>query len=88
MPELCEQLHVSRRTLQYCFQDVLGMAPATYLRALRLNGVRRDLRGRAAASVQDAAAAWGFWHLSQFATDYRRMFGARPSETLRDALAC
>lgn len=64
------------------------MAPATYLRALRLNGVRRDLRGRAADSVQDVAAAWGFWHLSQFATDYRRMFGARPSETLRGALAC
>ncbi|WP_321938866.1 MULTISPECIES: helix-turn-helix domain-containing protein [unclassified Paraburkholderia] len=83
VPELCEQLHVSRRTLQYCFQDVLGMAPATYLRALRLNGARRDLCGRAAGSVQDVAAAWGFWHLSQFATDYRRMFGMRPSEALR-----
>lgn len=87
VPELCEQLHVSRRTLQYCFQDVLGMAPATYLRTLRLNGARRDLCGRAAGSVQDVAAAWGFWHLSQFATDYRRMFGKRPSETLRDRAA-
>ncbi|RAR65900.1 AraC family transcriptional regulator [Paraburkholderia unamae] len=83
VPELCEQLHVSRRTLQYCFQDVLGMAPATYLRALRLNGARRDLCGRAAGSVQDVAAAWGFWHLSQFSADYRRMFGMRPSEALR-----
>ncbi len=84
VPELCEQLHVSRRTLQNCFQDVLGMAPATYLRALRLNGARRDLCGRAAGSVQDVAAAWGFWHLSQFATDYRRMFGMRPSDALRE----
>ena len=87
VPELCEQLHVSRRTLQYCFQDVLGMAPATYLRTLRLNGARRDLCGRAADSVQDVAEAWGFWHLSQFATDYRRLFGKRPSETLRDRVA-
>ncbi|WP_175969852.1 helix-turn-helix domain-containing protein [Burkholderia sp. BCC0322] len=87
VPELCEQLHVSRRTLQYCFQDVLGMAPATYLRTLRLNGARRDLCGRAAGSVQDVAEAWGFWHLSQFATDYRRLFGKRPSETLRDRAA-
>jgi AraC family transcriptional regulator, ethanolamine operon transcriptional activator len=85
VPELCEQLHVSRRTLQYCFQDVLGMAPATYLRALRLNGARRDLCGRGAGSVQDVAAAWGFWHLSQFSADYRRMFGMRPSEALRAA---
>ncbi len=95
VPELCAQLHVSRRTLQYCFQDVLGMAPAAYLRMIRLNGARRDLcraaregvadRSGAAGSVQEIAAAWGFWHLSQFATDYRRLFGVRPSETLKGA---
>jgi AraC family ethanolamine operon transcriptional activator len=88
VPELCEHLHVSRRTLQYCFEDVLGMAPASYLRVIRLNGARRDLcdasRG-IAHSVQDVAAAWGFWHLSQFATDYRKLFGMRPSDTLKAA---
>jgi AraC family ethanolamine operon transcriptional activator len=86
VPELCERLHVSRRTLQYCFQDVLGMAPATYLRIIRLNGARRDLcdaAGEPRLSVQDVAAAWGFWHLSQFATDYCKLFGVRPSETLK-----
>jgi AraC family ethanolamine operon transcriptional activator len=88
VPELCERLHVSRRTLQYCFQDVLGMAPATYLRVIRLNGARRDLcdGGRKPRSVQDVAAAWGFWHLSQFATDYRKLFGVRPSEALKAAM--
>lgn len=88
VPELCERLHVSRRTLQYCFQDVLGMAPATYLRTIRLNGARRDLCNAAheARSVQEVAAAWGFWHMSQFATDYRRLFGVRPSETLKGAI--
>jgi AraC family ethanolamine operon transcriptional activator len=85
VPELCEHLHVSRRTLQYCFQDVLSLAPASYLRAIRLNGARRDLCGAAPGerTVQDVAAAWGFWHLSQFATDYRKLFGVRPSETLK-----
>ncbi|WOD18036.1 helix-turn-helix domain-containing protein [Paraburkholderia kirstenboschensis] len=85
--ELCERLHVSRRTLQYCFQDVLGMAPATYVRAIRLNGARRDLcnASRDSRSVQDVAAAWGFWHMSQFATDYRKLFGMRPSDTLKAA---
>lgn len=88
VPELCERVHVSRRTLQYCFQDVLGMAPATYLRTIRLNGARRDLcnASRESRSVQDVAAAWGFWHLSQFATDYRKLFGMRPSDTLKAAL--
>ncbi len=88
VPELCERLHVSRRTLQYCFQDVLGMAPAHYVRALRLNGARRDLcnASRDSRSVQDVAAAWGFWHLSQFAADYRKLFGMRPSDTLKAAI--
>ena len=88
VPELCERLHVSRRTLQYCFQDVLGMAPATYVRAIRLNGARRDLcnASRDCRSVQDVAAAWGFWHMSQFATDYRKLFGMRPSDTLKAAI--
>lgn len=88
VPELCEQLHVSRRTLQYCFQDVTGLAPAAYLRAIRLNGARRDLReaacsAGAAPSVQDVACAWGFWHFSQFSADYRRLFGVRPSDTAK-----
>ncbi|MCX7251550.1 MAG: helix-turn-helix domain-containing protein [Burkholderiales bacterium] len=83
VPELCEQLHVSRRTLQYCFEDVLGLSPLQYLRAIRLNGVRRHLRQAALRqqSVQDVAVNWGFWHFSQFASDYRKLFGEMPSTT-------
>lgn len=76
---LCAALAVSRRTLQYCFQDVLGLSPIAYLRALRLNGARRALLG--GAGVTDAALDWGFWHLGQFAADYRKMFGELPSST-------
>jgi AraC family ethanolamine operon transcriptional activator len=85
VPDLCEAIHVSRRTLQYSFQDVLQMSPVTYLRALRLNGVRRDLRRGGDEPVADRAARWGFWHLSRFAADYRHMFGELPSETLGHA---
>lgn len=85
VPDLCEAIHVSRRTLQYSFQDVLQMSPVTYLRALRLNGVRRDLRRGGDEAVADRAARWGFWHLSRFAADYRHMFGELPSDTLRRA---
>lgn len=82
--ELCAALGVSRRTLQYSFQEILGVSPVQFLRALRLNGVRRELRRTTSDErVADVAARWGFWHPSQFATDYRRMFGERPSETPR-----
>jgi AraC family ethanolamine operon transcriptional activator len=83
IPDLCRDLHVSRRTLQYCTEDVVGMSPAAYMRVLRLNGVRRDLFfcGRD-TQVTDVAMSWGFRHLSQFAGDYSRMFDMLPSETL------
>lgn len=84
--QLCSYIGASERKLNYCFQDVLGMSPGRYLRAARLNGVRRELRcGDARLGVQDIAAHWGFWHLGQFSTDYKRQFGELPSETLRRA---
>jgi AraC family transcriptional regulator, ethanolamine operon transcriptional activator len=86
--ELCAQLHVSRRTLQYAFEEEAGIGPLAYLRCVRLNGVRRLLRNPPPGlKVQTAAALWGFWNLSAFASDYRRQFGERASETLARALA-
>lgn len=79
--ELCHKIGVSRRTLQYCFQDVLNLNPVAFLRAVRLNGARRMLcKG---SSVMDAATHWGFWHFGHFANDYAALFGELPSETSR-----
>lgn len=81
VPALCEQAHVSRRTLQYCFEDVLGMSPLAYLRTVRLNGVRRQLRdGRA---IGELAGEWGLCNFSQFSSDYRKLFGLSPSAALK-----
>jgi len=30
--------------------------------------------------IADVANKWGFWHLGQFAKDYRSWFGELPSE--------
>lgn len=86
--ELCERLHVTRRTLQNHFNSVLGMAPKDYLKRVRLNAVRRALQHGSdpARSVHDIAMQWGFWHLSHFSHDYRELFGELPSSTLRRAL--
>lgn len=81
--DLCEVANVSRRTLQYAFESIIGISPIQYLRTSRLNGVRRALISASqSASISDIAAQWGFWHMSQFAKDYRQLFGERPSETL------
>jgi AraC family ethanolamine operon transcriptional activator len=79
--DLCLRLGVSRRTVQYAFDEILGANPASYLRAVRLDRVRKDLLH--AGSVTDAATRWGFWHFGHFSNDYREQFGELPSETLR-----
>ncbi len=84
MLQLCQQVGASRRQLNYCFQEVLGVSPLKYLRALRLGRVRRELRG-GGVTVQDAAGHSGFWHLGQFARDYRALFDELPSATLKRA---
>ena len=82
--ELCHHVGASRRKLQYCFQEALGINPVAYLRMLRLNAARRALcQARAADGVQDIAGNWGFWHLGRFASEYKQLFGEKPSQTLR-----
>ena len=58
--EICDRIGASPRKLNHCFRDVLGVSPARYLRAVRLNNAQRELKdpGTAANSVQDVAARW------------------------------
>lgn len=83
--QVCDRIGASPRKLEYCFRHVLGISPARYLRAARLNGVRRELRRQPGVAVQDVAARWGFWHMGEFAAAYRRQFGELPSHTVRMA---
>jgi AraC family ethanolamine operon transcriptional activator len=82
--DLCRVTRLSRRTLLYAFKEHFGVSPKAYLTAIRLDGVRRDLIPcDPLVKVADVANRWGFWHLGQFAADYRRQFGELPSVTLR-----
>jgi AraC-like DNA-binding protein len=85
--DLCQASGASERTLRYAFLERFGVSPNAYLKAHRLNAVRRDLREAdpATSSVSDLGARWGFWHMSQFATDYRRFFWGT---TLKDFGHC
>ena len=80
IPDLCRDLHVSRRTLQNSVEEVTGLSPVSFIRSLRLNEVRRALKqGHGDTSISTVAYSWGFNHLSQFAKDYRQLFGELPS---------
>jgi AraC family ethanolamine operon transcriptional activator len=82
--ELCSLTHTSRRTLQNCFETVTGQSPAVFLKNMRLNAVKRVLvMSDESTNISEIAAQWGFWHLSQFTVDYKRLFGELPSQTLK-----
>jgi len=82
--ELCRISGASERTLQYAFLERFSVSPKAYLQSVRFNKVRRELRNGDPHStrVTDIANDWGFWHMGQFAADYRRYFGELPSKTL------
>ncbi len=86
--DICDATHVSRRTLQYCFEERLNISPLQYLKALRLNQARRQLKQliemelvhERENTIASVAALCGFNHASRFASDYKRMFGELPSK--------
>lgn len=81
--DLCRAFRVSDRTLRLAFREQYGMGPMTYFKFLRLNAVRLSLKKNPLLSIKDAAEACGFHHLGNFAGEYRRLFGERPSVTPR-----
>jgi AraC-like DNA-binding protein len=82
--DVYEKLGVSRRAVEKSFADVLGISPAQYLLACRLNNLRQSLLG-STLRVADGLADTGFMDASRAARQYRRLFGELPSSTLRRA---
>ena len=82
--DLCHALHISRRTLHRAFAETLGMGPTHYLTRRRCTAARAELREAdpATVNVTDIATKYGFWQLGRFASEYRKLFGERPSDTL------
>jgi AraC family ethanolamine operon transcriptional activator len=85
--QLCQVSACSMSTLERAFKERFSVSPKRYLVMSRLSGVRRTLlEGAQERSIGHIANDWGFWHMSQFAQDYRQQFGELPSETL--AFSC
>jgi AraC family ethanolamine operon transcriptional activator len=83
--ELCSVANVSERTLEYAFRERFGQSPKAFTLTHRLNNVRKMLRHADpdADRIHEIAGLHGFFHTGQFASDYNRLFGELPSETLR-----
>lgn len=81
--EVARQLGVSVRTLHNAVVAIRGMSMHRYTRMRRLWNVRQRLvRGSSAEAIKVVALANGFWHMGEFTSQYRNLFGEAPQQTL------
>jgi AraC-like DNA-binding protein len=75
---------VSGRALYEGFRRFKGASPMACLRAIRMQAIRKELlEGDDSDDVTLIAQRWGFFHLGRFASNYQKIFGEKPSQTLR-----
>ncbi len=81
--DICGVARASERAVEYAFRDVYGVGAKQYLKLLRLNQVRHELKGPLAdaLTVKEIAQHCGFWHMGHFTTGYRQLFGETPQQT-------
>ncbi|HEY2784524.1 MAG TPA: helix-turn-helix domain-containing protein [Fimbriiglobus sp.] len=85
--DLCAKIGVSDRTLRLAFRERFGIGPMTYYRRVRLSAARTALKTDSSTGVAEVARQFGFHHVGNFAADFRRLFGERPSETHASAMS-
>jgi AraC family ethanolamine operon transcriptional activator len=85
--DICQHTGIAWRTLERGFKERFGIPPKAYLRQQRLSAVRAELlkANKGTGRISNSANAWGFWHMGQFARDYKKLFGELPSATLKNA---
>lgn len=84
--DVARQLGVSVRTLHNAVVAIRGMSMHRYTRLRRLWSVRQQLvRGASLQSIKAVALVNGFWHMGEFTSLYRDLFGETPQQTLSAA---
>jgi AraC-like DNA-binding protein len=83
--DIAAAVGVSVPTLNRAFRKCHGIGPKAFVKQRRLDCVRSELLGAdpQTTTVTAIATKYAFWHLSQFAVDYKRAFQEAPSDTLR-----
>jgi AraC-like DNA-binding protein len=86
LADISREARVSASTLGRAFQKRHGMGAMAFMKERRLDAARNSLLNARCngGTVSEIATIYGFFHLSQFAQDYRKAFGELPSATLRN----
>jgi transcriptional regulator GlxA family with amidase domain len=85
MADIASEVGLSARALEDGYLRYFRTPPMSYLRQVRLSRAHDDLVSADPdlTTATITAWRWGFGHYGQFAAEYRRRYGRKPSETLR-----
>ena len=85
MSDICSHVHTSIRYLQLAFREQMGVLPYRYIMLRRLHRARTLLQAGDGneTTVTDIALKVNWGHLGRFSSEYRRLFGETPADTLR-----
>jgi AraC family ethanolamine operon transcriptional activator len=88
LEEMSRGVFASKRAVQYAFSQILGMSPMRVQKLYRLNFVRKELRtAQAPLKFAGILSRHSFSNASRMTREYAELFGERPADTLRRALA-
>ena len=80
LADIADAACVSVSTLLRQFNEYLGLSPGAFLRQVRLDRARAELRQGGAGSIRELAQRWGFQSAGKFSQAYLRRFGERPRD--------
>lgn len=81
--EVCRHIDVSRRWLEYAFQEMLGESPFHYIRRRRLLHAKSLLSAEKRTSINTIATRCGYTSSNQLAKAFRAEFGESPRDFRR-----
>lgn len=81
---LSEYSGKSVRTIYNLFSSLLSTTPKSYVKNLKLQGIKEGFMQGKYRNVTEAAYEYGFTHLGRFAAEYKNVFGETPSQTLKN----
>ncbi len=79
--KLAREAHMGLSTFHHAFRAVTATTPLQYVKAVRLHKARTFL-AEPDATAADAGRRAGYASASQFSREFKRLFGATPSEEL------
>jgi AraC family ethanolamine operon transcriptional activator len=80
--DICQEVGVSQRTLEYTFKHYYNISPKAYLKKIRLNKFHQALLKKSRdISINELAEKCGFSHRGHLARDYQKLFGKLPSKS-------